>query len=266
MRFNSVWCLLFVTPLTFALNSPKHDQSISNKQKIFHRSKFETLLYPTASIKSPKKSTLFKSSPEIRKVIISYLNNKLFHETNRFACCKQKIKTALISVVPPVNNFDIDSEVDEMARKFEGKPFMEEFEFSSRVIMENKIWETVGETVVKELIYLDSVNSKLSGGIIPVSQNSLDKLEASLQDDGSLLPKLSHEETKKVFSILAQSNGTRTVENTDENAMISPGDLPFIGEVDKDDLRDSCGNPTLLTYVADLIYSQNLKENVGSLV
>lgn len=70
---------------------------------------------------------------------------------------RKSVINLLQHILPPVPRSDIMSEVEQTMTIFGRRSFLEEREFSSKVIMDNSVWKKVGETVVKELIYLDNI-------------------------------------------------------------------------------------------------------------
>jgi hypothetical protein len=175
---------LFLLALTACL----YVDSLNNKPSLTSlsgiKSKFEASLHPGKSISNGKnanscrRSTLFKSNPEMRKIIKSYLNNKIFGEnvsSGKVLRNKELITELLAQFIPPVPQQTVDEEIKEIISKFDGKSFIEEHEFSSRIMLDNSIWEAAGETVVKEIAYLDSLN-QMECGTTYLSAPSLEKL------------------------------------------------------------------------------------------
>lgn len=102
----------------------------------------------------------------VRKVAKKYIHYKFFGEslsdskqsdllnfipTNEaYNRCTQLITQA----IPPTSRIDIEEEVDHIFAHFKGISLVDNYEFSS-LVLENKLWQEAGETVVKELIFLD---------------------------------------------------------------------------------------------------------------
>ena len=114
----------------------------------------------------------------MRKIAMTYLHNKILtlnecsvRERNKHTRKKDDIShddyviyhdrksviNLLQHILPPVPRSDILSEVEQTMTIFGHRSYLEEREFSSKVIMDNSVWREVGETVVKELIYLDNI-------------------------------------------------------------------------------------------------------------
>lgn len=124
---------------------------------------------------------LFRGHPEMRKIAMAYLHNKILtlnecsvREVNKHTQGKDEdtisldddyimyhdrksVINLLQHILPPVPRSDIMSEVELTMTIFGHRSYLEEREFSSKVIMDNSVWKKVGETVVKELIYLDNI-------------------------------------------------------------------------------------------------------------
>jgi len=134
--------------------------------------------HSSVSFKRMNPLNLFRGHPEMRKIAMAYLHNKILtlnecsvKEMNKRTHNKdehidlddyviyhdrQNIMNLLQQILPPVPRSDIMTEVEQTMNIFGHRSYLEEREFSSKVIMDNSVWKQVGETVVKELIYLDS--------------------------------------------------------------------------------------------------------------
>ena len=81
---------------------------------------------------------------------------------------------------------NINDELENLLAQFKGKNSVEEHEFSS-MVLSNHLWERAGETAVKEFIYLDARQHAHFACPI-ISMESLEALEESLHEDGSIVP------------------------------------------------------------------------------
>ena len=101
--------------------------------------------------------------------------NNISTETN--ICCERKVISSILKeVLPPVRADDFESEVEHILSRFHGRKCIEERKFTAEILLENHIWEVAGETVVKEMVYLDGICSLESNNPL-LSSGCLDKLE-----------------------------------------------------------------------------------------
>ncbi|KAJ1439160.1 hypothetical protein B484DRAFT_444173 [Ochromonadaceae sp. CCMP2298] len=201
---------------------------------------------------------MFRSSPEIRKVVKKYLSTKMMDGVvdecdaeSRVFCDRGKIFQILNQVIPPVRHDDVSAEVDNLITKFGDRFYLEPREFTSKILMDNEIWKNAGETVVKEIVYLDNKYHEISQGKPYMSQLCIDILESSLAEDESPILHLSTEEVCTASQIIntlnsATCEGDHSVQ---PNPVTEYGHLAFLH--DKFKLHDVYGNPTLLQFISD---------------
>ena len=131
-----------------------------------------------------KKCQLFRSNPGLRKVAKNYVKAKFFDDNQMIDMVpsanlvnkdRTEIYQHLIKIIPPSPIADVQDEIEAIHSQFKGKAVVEEHEFSS-LILSNSLWLRAGETVVKELIYLDSLQHSYFGNPI-ISDTSLEALK-----------------------------------------------------------------------------------------
>ena len=101
---------------------------------------------------------------------------------------------------------NINDELENLLAQFKGKNSVEEHEFSS-MVLSNHLWERAGETAVKEFIYLDARQHAHFACPI-ISMESLEALEESLHEDGSIVPQLSDNEAVAICAVASHLVGT----------------------------------------------------------
>jgi len=150
----------------------------------------------------------------MRKIAMAYLHNKILtlnecsvklREVNKHTKKdeditlddyviyhdRQSVINLLQQILPPVPRRDIMSEVEQTMTIFGHRSYLEEREFSSKVIMDNSVWKKVGETVVKELIYLDNIYQEHFDGRSFLCTSCNDRLVVSCTMMGCLVTYLT---------------------------------------------------------------------------
>ena len=160
-----VLLLLSVPVRVHGLNMPR----VSNvrSSRAISRITIPAALDISSKVKASSSCPLFKTSPEIRKIVISYLHKKLSignidEDHAKVFCDREKLSSIIKGVMPPVSPNELTAEVSSTMGKFERHFVMGERRFSSKILMDNSIWRSYGETVVKELIYLDCLHQQES--------------------------------------------------------------------------------------------------------
>jgi len=201
---------------------------------------------------------LFRSCPPMRKVVVTYLHNKIVgdwddceSEACKVSCDKNKITHILNQILPPVHAEEIQKEAKKLVGLFGDKACLEERQFSCKVLMENSIWATAGETVVKEMVYLDNKYREITEKRGYLSSSCSEILEESLKEDCSSIVQLSKKD------ILLASELVRTLNESPHPA----GDVVLSAELNKFiahcatdyPFTDCYGSPTVLSYIYDRI-------------
>lgn len=209
-----------------------------------------------------RSGSLFKSSPGVRKVVIAYLHNKLSigkeDEDMKVFRDREKLGSIIKQLMPPVPSEELRSEVENTIDKFDAQFVMEEREFSSKILMDNSIWQCAGETVVKELIYVDCMQQEMSGEDSYLSSACLSKLEASLAEDSSPILKLSKTELLVAHALIAALNGLQPL--PDKLRSLDDRAFAFLFHADRDCI-DCYGAPTLINYISSRIAGGGLTTN-----
>ena len=122
---------------------------------------------------------------------------------------RANIYQLLIKILPPNSDdiiLNINDELENLLAQFKGKNSVEEHEFST-MLLSNHLWERAGETAVKEFIYLDARQHAFFSSPI-ISMESLEALEQSLQEEGSIVPQLSDNEAVAICAVASHLVGT----------------------------------------------------------
>lgn len=259
----------FLAILTFTTSfSPLHDiapiKFISNKFFVrkhpatkLHTLETEVLTAPFKSSSELKKHddercTMFRPTPEIRKLMITYLYNRIAPLTDasgKVVCNRERIRAILSMIAPPLPAQTLDQETENILLKLEGEFIVEERDFIVRVLLDNDLWKEVGETVVKELVYVQNLEQLSTTGTGLISESCAEKLEQSLREDNSSVLKFSKEDALlacKLFKVMNEPHEAQLVTNA-----ALPSRIPFFADVEKFEPYDACGNPTLLMLTAE---------------
>eukprot|EP01031_Cornospumella_fuschlensis_P031027 gene31027-37501_t len=201
------------------------------------------------------KCHMFRPDPEIRKIMITYLHHKLSKEidgvqiSGQILCTKERLRNIIGRISPPVDPILLDREVESILEQLAGSCVVEERDFITSVLLDNNVWSEVGETVVKELVYLDNLSHDDEFGVSILSDSCVGKLEASLHEDGSSITKFSKADAAlacKLFALLNMPHEARLVTNA-----ALPSRIPFLADVEKCEPYDSFGNPSLMMILAE---------------
>ena len=97
----------------------------------------------------------------LSRVKNNYLVNKFKDcrgEDCRATCSRDEIQTLLLSILPPLTPEDLAAETNRIISKFPQPDLISADDFV-RAASENSFWKRAGSLVVKELIFLDCLNS-----------------------------------------------------------------------------------------------------------
>jgi len=148
-----------------------------------------------------------------------YENCNVDGDNCRAVCDKNDITALLREVLPPVSAAELEEEVAEVMRSFQGKELVDMGDFVAS-LKQNKYWAAAGELVVKELMYLDCVQA--SYGPSPkalLNDDDYDELKSSLTWDGSALVNLSGKEARFLFAVAAARKGAPTMPDAEYAAL-----------------------------------------------
>ena len=126
---------------------------------------------------------------DISAIATRYLQGKytacdLDGENCRALCDQEEISKVLTEILPPVSEEELKSEVDEIMATFKGAEVIDMGDFLD-ALKTNKYWAESGELVVKELMYLDCLQSSYASKKALLSDDDYDELKSSLTWDGS---------------------------------------------------------------------------------
>lgn len=224
----------------------------------------------------------------MRKIAMTYLHNKILtlnecsvrernkhthkeddisHDDYVIYHDRKSVINLLQHILPPVPRSDILSEVEQTMTIFGRRSYLEEREFSSKVIMDNSVWREVGETVVKELIYLDNIYQEHFDGRSFLCSSCNDRLVESLKEDGSSVLDCTVSDVKKLVELIqalnsidinGQGQGGGSSSSISSSSISSSIDLSSIACLFNKDvkLRDTYGGPTLMQYVSERVMEQ----------
>ena len=193
MLTASLLCLLGILPLSRGF-SPLglHRHSLSG---ILHR------LAIGASV--------FAEDEEFRGIAERYLRSKYkgcVAGECRFVCDRDEIRAVLRSVLPPVSPEELEREVGATMARFGSAEVVEEQAFLSAFI-ENAYWGRAGPLVIKELIYLDCLQSFYSSGEKLLEDEDYKELKDMLAWEGSVAVTLSSKEARFLSGVSAYRRG-----------------------------------------------------------
>jgi len=241
----------------------------------------------------------------MRKIAMAYLHNKILtlnecsvREVNKHTHKdedsitlddyviyhdRKSVINLLQHILPPVPRSDIMSEVEQTMTIFGRRSFLEEREFSSKVIMDNSVWKKVGETVVKELIYLDNIYQEHYDGrsflcsscndrlvvsntmpysvSVQVCYSSIDLIsyifQESLKEDGSSVLDCTVGDVKKLVDLIQALNSIdiNSKGQGGGSCSIDPSTISYLFNKGVK-LRDTYGGPTLMQYVSERVLEQ----------
>ena len=114
---------------------------------------------------------------DISAIATRYLQGKytacdLDGENCRALCDQEEISKVLTEILPPVSEEELKSEVDEIMATFKGAEVIDMGDFLD-ALKTNKYWAESGELVVKELMYLDCLQSSYASKKALLSDDDL---------------------------------------------------------------------------------------------
>uniref|UniRef100_A0A7S2S7L6 Uncharacterized protein n=1 Tax=Rhizochromulina marina TaxID=1034831 RepID=A0A7S2S7L6_9STRA len=111
-----------------------------------------------------------------------------------------QIESILREILPPVTTAELEQEVASVMKAFAGQEFISIDEFTN-MLKANAYWVEAGELVVKELMYLDCLQSNYNSKKALLSDDDYDELKDSLTWDGSALVTLSGDEARFLYAV-----------------------------------------------------------------
>ena len=147
-----------------------------------------------------------------RKIAEVYLTNK-FESCDRpagcrFACNRDEAKSILKEILPPVTLKELETEVDNVMDSMKNKESkdIQEIDFV-RAVLSNSYWSDAGPLVVKELIFLDCLNSNYYKKVKLLEDDVYDELKESLTWEGSVVSNLKANEARFIYAVAAYRRG-----------------------------------------------------------
>ena len=160
-------------------------------------------------LQSVEGQSVFAEDAELRGIAERYLRSKYkgcVAGECRFLCDRAEIRSVLRSVLPPVSTEQLDREVETALARFGPADTVEEQVFLSS-FLENSYWRRAGALVVKELIYLDCLQSYYSTGERLLEDEDYDELKDMLTWEGSAAVTLSSKEARFLSGVSAYRRG-----------------------------------------------------------
>ena len=127
-------------------------------------------------------------------------------ENCRAFCDQEEIRKVLKEILPPVTQDELESDVQEIMKSFEGADVIDMFDFID-ALKGNRFWSEAGEVCVKELMYLDCLQSNYGKKKSVLCDDDYDDLKNSLTWDGSEVVNLSGDEARFIYAIAANRKG-----------------------------------------------------------
>ena len=152
---------------------------------------------------------IFTEDAEFRGIAERYLRSKYkgcVAGECRFHCDRDEIRAVLRSVLPPVAPDQLEREVETAVARFGSADTVEEKVFLSS-FLDNSYWSRAGALVVKELIYLDCLQSYYSTGDKLLEDDDYDELKDMLTWEGSAAVTLSSKEARFLSGVSAYRRG-----------------------------------------------------------
>mmetsp|Transcript_64443 Transcript_64443/g.178608 ORF Transcript_64443/g.178608 Transcript_64443/m.178608 type:complete len:240 (+) Transcript_64443:282-1001(+) len=136
----------------------------------------------------------------------------------RALCDKDEIKDLMIEILPPVSTAELDKEVETVMGAFADDEFIDIEKFVE-VVAGNTYWMEAGELVVKELMYLDCLQSSYVEKKALLENDDYDELKDSLTWDGSALPTMSGKEAKFLYAVATSRKGLDRMDDKEYAAL-----------------------------------------------
>jgi len=114
-------------------------------------------------------------------------------------CDRDEVRLLLTEVLPPLSTTELNREVEETMAYFSDK-LVEEPLFIE-AIMKNSYWKEAGPLVVKELIYLDCLNSYYYQKLKILDDDDYNDLKDQLTWEGSAAVSVSAAEARFIFAV-----------------------------------------------------------------
>jgi len=172
---------------------------------------------------------LFKDDSTINDIAERYLLNKFkgsadcagddSSEACRFQCDRSEVESLLKQILPPVSKEELVREIDLVMGKLIGSGITET-EFT-KAALQNSYWANAGPLVVKELIFLDCLDSFYTDGKKMLSDEDYDELKDSLTWEGSAVASLKGKEAKFISAVAAFRRGEGNMANAEYDKLKS---------------------------------------------
>ncbi len=117
----------------------------------------------------------------------------------------------LKELLPPISTIELNNEVERTMASFKSDN-VEESEFVN-ILMGNSYWAEAGELVVKELIFLDCLQSYYGTKRSLLSDEDYNNLKDQLAWDGSVALSITGDEAMFISSVAAYRRGTSLMDN-----------------------------------------------------
>ena len=154
--------------------------------------------------------SIFEDEEELRGIATKYLVSKYkgcVGNDCRFQCDRSEVRAVLRSVLPPLSPAALERELELFMAKFRSQDEVIAEEDFLAAFIENSYWREAGSLVVKELIYLDCLQSFYAQQERLLEDDDFDALKDMLVWEGSSAATLSSKEARFISGIAAHRRG-----------------------------------------------------------
>jgi len=128
----------------------------------------------------------------------------------RAFCDRDEVSAILQEILPPVSTTELAAELNDIMTVFGNEEIIGMEEFVS-ALSKNKFWVEAGEFVVKELMYLDALQSSYVSDTPLFNDDDYDELKDSLTWEGSALVTMSGAEAQFLYAVGASRKGCSAI-------------------------------------------------------
>eukprot|EP00607_Mallomonas_marina_P007638 CAMPEP_0182422978 /NCGR_PEP_ID=MMETSP1167-20130531/8858_1 /TAXON_ID=2988 /ORGANISM="Mallomonas Sp, Strain CCMP3275" /LENGTH=235 /DNA_ID=CAMNT_0024601523 /DNA_START=136 /DNA_END=843 /DNA_ORIENTATION=- len=162
-------------------------------------------------------SELFNDDDEFLGIAKNYLSNKykgcsLDGDGCRFLLGREEVEEMLVQILPPLSKAELADEVARTMKLFPAGDIEEDKAVDA--FLQNTYWAAAGPLVVKELIFLDCVNSYYTQKITLLNDDDYNELKDMLAWEGSSAVGLTSDEARFIFAVAANRKGAPQLDDS----------------------------------------------------
>jgi len=131
---------------------------------------------------------------------------------------RDEVSALLKEVLPPVSEKELEIEINKIMDAFKGEETIDLCAFAEEV-KDNKYWVEAGELVIKELMYLDCLQSNYVSKMALLEDDDYDELKSSLTWDGSALVTLSGKEAQFLYAVALGRKGITAMPDSEYESL-----------------------------------------------